>query len=713
MMKSIFCFALISLPAALLVAEPVGPPDWIPPVAMTLLENAKSPLIPFPREVTWGGGDWSPAADLRVVYPGDQASMLGGALKSLKTAFAAHSITLTDSVAEGPVVRKPRELEISIVPDVVSGAEGYQMEVRADGVSIRGVDAAGAFYGVQTLLQMLRPGKAGPLVQQATIRDGPAFGLRGFMHDTGRNFQSLESLKEQIEIFAAYKLNVFHWHLTDNPAWRIECRVYPQLNDPKHQTRDKGRIYSYEQILELIRYARERQVTVIPELDMPGHSAFFDRAFGFGMGSDKGMEVLEKLIAEFCQEIPAADCPYLHIGSDEVHIPNPQAFIDRMLKAVRSHGRKPLVWSPGLKADDGTIEQLWADEGSGSGRRKTAAPFVDSGGGYLNALDPLQLVMKYFFRQPAHQPAGDDKALGGILCCWPDVYVEDKTNIFRHNPVWPGMLAFSESIWGGRPVDAPQHSAVQPMENSVAGKHFREFGSRLAAHRDGYFAKLPFPFVKTSRIPWRIAGPFERAQGVATDTGFEPEKSIQPNYTVGGRTISWQETRGGTVVLRDRDGQGVMPHKGPPATAYALTYIHAQQAGTTHAWIGFETPARSNRQCAGIPPVGKWDAFGGQVWINDAPLPAPKWKQPGKYQYLKPTWFAPANEIPYTDEEFYWTREPAEIHLRAGWNKVLLRVPRGYDAQSWSFTFIPVKRAGDRWIEEEGPRFSTDPDGSR
>jgi opacity protein-like surface antigen len=142
------------------------------------------------------------------------------------------------------------------------------------------------------------------------------------------------------------------------------------------------------------------------------------------------------------------------------------------------------------------------------------------------------------------------------------------------------------------------------------------------------------------------------------------------------------------------------------ATAYLLTHIHSDTARTLRAWIGFETPNRSNRQCGGIPPAGKWDAGGGDVWINGQPLPAPTWQRPGQFRYAKPTWGAPANEIPLTDEEFYWTREPTGVPLKAGWNTVLLRTARAYDGQNWTATFLPVRQVAGRWVEDESPRFS-------
>ncbi|BCU76328.1 beta-N-acetylhexosaminidase [Luteolibacter sp. LG18] len=701
-MNRLLCPLLLSLLSPLSAAEPA----WSYPVPPAQLAQAKSALIPFPQEVRWGQGDWKPAASTEIVFPAKQQADLAPALRELAAIFAGKGLETAGVPAEGPLPAKPGRINLAIQPGVVTQAEGYTLAVAADGVTLRGTDASGAYHAVQTLRQLLRGEKGSVLVQQTSIRDWPAFGLRGFMHDTGRNFQTVESLKQQIDRFAAYKLNVFHWHLTDNPAWRIECQAYPQLNDPKFQTRDHGQIYSYAQIRDVIAYAKARHITVIPELDMPGHSAFFDRAFGFSMGSDQGMEVLEKLIAEFCREIPTADCPYLHIGSDEVKIKDPQQFMTRMLKAVRDGGRKPLVWSPGLKADDQTIRQLWGDEGVNHSD-KGSAPFVDSAGGYLNGYDPLITVQRYFFRQPARRVLGDDKALGGILCCWPDIRVADKVNIFKHNPVWPGTLAFAECFWHGRPADAKALYSVQPAAETPEGKAYREFENRLAAHRDAYFAGQPFPFVKTSQLSWQVLGPIPRGKDEPGDNAFEPETKIQPSYTIGTASYAWKPATGGTIMLSDRGKEGVLPRSGI-STAYALTYVHVKQARTLDAWIGFETPNRSNRQCGGIPAAGKWDAFGAQVWVNDQPLPAPAWKNPGAHKHLSPTWFAPANEEPLEDEEFYWTREPSKVELKAGWNKVLLRVPFGYGAQNWSYTFIPVKQSGGRWIEDESVKVSAD-----
>lgn len=690
--------------------------DWRPPVPLETLRAAKAALIPFPREVKWGGADWQPAAGTTLAYAPEQAAGLASAVAVLKQAFAENGLRLTVSAVADAAPAKPNTISLALTPGIVPAPEGYQLTVTPEGVSLQAEDAAGAFYGAHTLRQMLRPGQGGVRVQTGVVRDWPAFRLRGFMHDVGRNFQPIASLKAQLDIFAAYKLNVFHWHLTDNPAWRIECHAYPQLNDPQFQTRDQGQIYTYAQIRDLIAYARARHITIIPELDMPGHSAFFDRAFGFKMGSLQGREVLVKLIDEFCREIPPADRSYLHLGSDEVRIEQPQEFMDQMLAVVQRNGSQPMIWYPGLSGNDRTIRQLWRDNAGPDGLVEVRVPLqVDSTGGYLNSYDPLVLAQRHFFHQPCRQPQGDDQALGGILCMWPDVRVADKENIFRHSAVWPGVLAFAEAFWQGRPSPAGDLPSLLPTGGSVAAESFREFEDRLAVHRDRFFAGRPFPFVKSARIPWRVIGPFARQADQPGDFAFPPEEKIQDSYASGTQTLTWREFRGGTVTLgSNRKDPSVFPER-VIGTAYALTYIHTNAARTIHAWVGFETPERSTRKCGGIPAVGQWDAFGGTILVNDTPLPAPHWRQPGQNRYLKHTYQDPSNEDPYTDEEFYWTRGPAEIPLHAGWNKVLLRVPCGYLLQNWSYSFAPVKydSVGARWIEDESLTFSTSPAGRK
>ena len=662
------------------------------PQSMEVLASAPVTLIPFPRKVTWSKGNALTLSNTASILIADK--VLDGADRALIKELGEYGIKPSRAKA----TEERPAFSLALDPDKVTQPEGYQLVITQDACSIVAHDPAGAFYAVQTLAQMLRKSDDNITLPACQITDYPAFKLRGFMHDTGRNYQTVESLKKQIDRFADYKLNVFHWHLTDNPAWRVESKVYPQLNDPENRRkgRDENSSYSFDQIRDVIAYAKQRYVMIIPELDMPGHSQYFPKTFGFKMETPQGMEVLEKLIDEFCEEIPAEDCPYLHLGADEVHIENPSEFIQRMSRKVREHKRIPMLWNPGLKpTDDKTVMQLWRDESYSGALNESSNPIVDSGGGYVNAIDPQLIVQRYFFWQACRQPEGDEKAIGGILCHWPDVNIDDKENIFKHSPVWPGLLAFSEAIWQGRSLAADNFREETPERGSQAWLFFREFEARVADHRDRFFEDEHFPYVKQAGVEWSVTDAFAHDKNDPWTKSFAPETDPEREcYSHGDKTIGWHPLNGATVKL---------PRKNTPlnATRYLKTYLHSDRNRTTFLMIGFDTSTRSTRRSGGIPRTGQWDANGGSVWLNGKEIPPPQWKMPGQRRYEYHTWGKAPNEIPYVDEEFYWCREPIRVQLKKGANLILMRVPLVYKDQSYQATCLPVKKHGNRWVEDE------------
>lgn len=124
----------------------------------------------------------------------------------------------------------------------------------------------------------------------------------------------MEELKREIEVLSRYKMNVFHWHLTENQAWRLESKIFPMLNDSCNMSRMPGKYYTIEEAKELVRFCKEHNVLLIPEVDMPGHSAAFIRAFRHDMQSKEGMAILKLLMDEVCEVFE--EVPYLHIGTD-------------------------------------------------------------------------------------------------------------------------------------------------------------------------------------------------------------------------------------------------------------------------------------------------------------------------------------------------------------------------------------------------------------
>jgi hypothetical protein len=359
--------------------------------------------------------------------------------------------------------------------------EGYILETSGRKAVLKARSRQGLIYARATLAQLagLEPSEMmnddafkKVTVPCVNIQDWPSFPIRGFMHDTGRNFREVETLKKELDLFAFYKINVFHWHLTDNPAWRIECRAYPQLNDPQYQRegRDEGRFYTYDQIREVIAYARERGIMVIPEIDMPGHSQYFNKTFGFGMATPQGMEVLEACLKEFMQEIPAEDCPYIHIGSDEVKVADPKGFMTFCEDIVKAGGRTPIAWYPGLPSAEGTISQIWTEKASKVIGTELQGEYLDSYMGYLNLSCPLLNTANFYLHQLCAVNEYNGKALGGTLCLWNDVRVVDKSKTFPHNGMPEGLLSFAESSW----IGGSQRSWTD----------YIEFEEKLIHHRD-------------------------------------------------------------------------------------------------------------------------------------------------------------------------------------------------------------------------------------
>lgn len=517
----------------------------------------------------------------------------------------------------------------------------YFLKIEKGNVYIEGNE----IWARQTLTQLADNEGYVPDIQ---IHDWSEYPFRGFMHDTGRNFQTIEMLKETIDLMSFYKINYFHWHLTDYPAWRIECKVYPQLNDPQYQRpgRDCGKYYTYDEIRDLIAYAKERGITIMPEIDMPGHSAYFKNAFGFTMDSEDGKKILEKCIAEFCEEIPVSMCPYLHIGSDEVYINDPKGFMHFAEGLCKKYGRVAMAWDPGLPSDSTTIRQIWnTAAGSNAASTKKGGRYVDSFMGYLNYYDPIYFTNKVFLHTACAQEIPDTtNALGGILCLWNDVRVVDKTRIALHNGMINGMMVFAERFW---------NAANGSWEELIA------FEDKMSFHKNTLLKNHDIRWYPNAKTIWKI--------------------KINESDTL----LAY----GGAIDLDDLSAQNSIVIN-DTTSAWAFTEIHSDHDTCVKAWVGFEAAARSNRISAGIAEQGKWEN-GGRFFVNDNEIsPSQKWNEPGKYKYHYNTWAKPEEELPYTDEQFYWMREPVIIPLKQGRNEIKMYIPKTFKGQRWSFGLL-------------------------
>ena len=240
-------------------------------------------LLPRPQQVEQtAGAAFGLGRPVRLELPSEWAELTAPARFLAET-----GCTLDDAAGAALRVRRVEQVAgafnhpLAGFPD-----EAYRLTVTADEVTVEAVTETGVVRAMQTLTQLAEGYEGTPSLEALTMTDWPAFKLRGLMHDVGRSFVSFEELKKEIDLLSRFKVNVFHWHLTENQAWRFEVKAYPALTSAASMTRFAGKYYTQEQCRELEEYAAQRGITVIPEIDMPGHSAAFERAMGHSMQTD-------------------------------------------------------------------------------------------------------------------------------------------------------------------------------------------------------------------------------------------------------------------------------------------------------------------------------------------------------------------------------------------------------------------------------------------
>ncbi|HEY8398136.1 MAG TPA: beta-N-acetylhexosaminidase [Flavihumibacter sp.] len=631
---------------------------------VSLAALAQEPaLIPMPSKFEKSKGFVS-LKSLRNIYVGDSSLLsLGRGLKDSLAKYGIH-----------PAVRSglqgaSNNIELVVQPPSKSDktGEAYELQVTDKYIRITGASDTGVYYGIKTLMQLLQKDGRIPACK---IEDQPAFAWRGFLVDVGRNYQTVELLKAQIDRMAQYKLNTFHFHVTEDIAWRLEVDGFPALTADSTMLRDPGMYYSKEEVLELMQYCKDRYIKFLLEVDMPGHSAAFERAMGVSMQSAEGMRIVQEIIRKIAAMYPIE---YLHIGGDEVKITN-QDFLPTMAKLVDSLGIRSVGWSPGGNIPKNTIRQLWM----GSAPIEPGMEHIDSRHLYLNHMDPLEAVVTIFHRQIGRRTKGDAEMLGAIICVWNDRRLVNENFHLALNGVYPSMLAFAERSWRGGGL--PMWTTIIGAPGSPEAEQFREFENRLLKHKEQYFKGESFTYYKQADQKWKLYGPYNNEGN--TGRAFDPEFKIDELKPA-------KEVLGGTIWLRHWWAPEILGHIDEPkenTTWYAQTKIWANEDGWKDCWIGFNNFSRSMNTRA--PEAAQWDSRGSVIWVNGQPIQAPNWKRAGKQVTL---------ETPLTDEDYYY-RKPTRIYFRKGWNTVLIKAPvasfKGTDWQNpvkWMFTFMVVE----------------------
>ena len=633
--------------------------------------------------------------------------------------FALHGATAFDELMPRPVkVEAAATDEMSVVPVAVLGNvtvirgqvpgapaatadEAYVLEIESDGAKITASGPFGEIWARVTLDQLVRLSQNGR-VPCGRIIDWPRLKWRGFMIDTVRNYLPPAAIKDVIDVMSRYKLNLFHWHLTENYAWRLESKRFPELQAERaFLHRHKGKFYTQDEFKEIVDYAYARGVRVMPEFDFPGHALAFRRAFGFKTMSDPGVaETAAALFEELCALAPREKMPFIHMGTDEVFKRDVEGAsrksLELMAKAIADGGRTMVSWVPGETYDSPgpRINMLWTDKVS---PEKNPGAYFDAIGMYIEDFDPFELLSVAVYHKAARWHDAGDLNQGAIFCAWHDGFAGiPYENLLRNQPVFPACVLFGDAYWRGRDSDLPQFRKCLPCGGDPLLDEAVEIERRVVAQRDKALRDLkhPFHFLRQTDMRWRLT----QADGtlIAKDIA---QATISPGRIMGVDGKPLLSPSNGTVV--------------------AETWIKSPKDQKVGAWIGFTNISRDHGMVysAPLPGIGEWNRFGATVELNGEKVEPPKWTRPGLKKGRPiadwtPAWtLYEADEEPFTDQE-YVMREPTPIMLRKGWNHVKLTMPNPVAKEKtrhrWVGTFIPVAGTTDHPHELSGLEYSSE-----
>lgn len=597
-----------------------------------------------------------------------------------------------ESIGATIVEKSAKKVSIELVKQLenisLNEDEAYQLTVTKNKIVVKAMTERGAYWALQTLKQLVIDKKGKTSFEGCTIVDYPAFRIRGFMQDVGRTYISIDELKREIAQLAQYKINTFHWHLTENLGWRLESKLFPMLNDSSTFIRQPGQFYTLEEAKDLVDFCKQHQVLLIPEIDMPGHSLAFEKAFRHNMQSKEGKIILKLLLDEVCETF---DVPYLHIGTDEVQFTDP-TFVPEMVQYVRQKGKKVISWNPGWNYKPGEIDmtQLW----SYRGKAQPGIPAIDCKFHYINHFDAFADLVSLYRSRILNVKQGSDDHAGSILALWHDRFVVDESEILLQNNFYPSMLTLAERTWLGGGSEYFDVEGTKLNINQNDFEAFREFENRLLWHKEHRFGDMPFAYVKQTNVHWKITDAFPNQGNLKMQ--FAPETEIEDSYTYQGDTYNSKDATGAGIYLRHVWGNLVpafFADAQPNHTAYAHTYVYSPVQQKVGLWINFQNYSRSEMDLA--PEQGEWDFKSSKIWINDTELLPPSWES---------THTIKSNEVPLTNENFE-VRKPMSVQLNKGWNKVLIKLPIGQFQShhvrlvKWMFTCVFVTPDGKSAVD--------------
>ncbi len=474
-------------------------------------------LVPVPKTVQYNQGDFILDNTVNILF--DKANKN---LETIAGYFHDQVLFLSEIDLEAPSNNRGKKTVQLILDNSLQAKEAYALSVKPGKIIINGNDEAGVFYGVQTLLQLIYPKETdinSIKIQCLEIEDRPVFSWRGMHLDVSRHFYSVAFVKKMLDAMASLKLNTFHWHLTDDQGWRIEIKRYPELTDKgawRKETMEGhyvevdqvfdhmryGGYYTQDEIREVVKYAKERYITVVPEIEMPGHavaalSAYpefscsggpFEVYTKWGVsedvycaGKDETFEFLENILSEVIELFPGK---YIHIGGDECPktrwkaCPDCQKriadenlkdeyelqsyFVKRIEKFIASKGKKLIGWDEILEGGlpERATVMSWRGYDGGIEASESGHDVVMTPGSHcyfdhyqenpdfeplaIGGFNTLENVYSY---NPVPDSLSED-AKKHILGAQANVWTEYLTNENKvEYMVFPRLCAMSEVLW--------------------------------------------------------------------------------------------------------------------------------------------------------------------------------------------------------------------------------------------------------------------------
>jgi hexosaminidase len=496
------------------------------PVPMDL---SKEGIIPAPVSLTPAGSSFeiTEKTDIYITQKDTTLEWLGKYLADMisrPTGFTIDVIYKENPPQKGHIV-------LSLGEATEIGEEGYQLDITDNTINIQAPQNAGIFYGIQSLRQLLpdrielNEKQAGPwLVASGTIRDYPEYGYRGAMLDVARHFFTVDEVKLFIDYLAMFKMNRLHLHLSDDQGWRIEIKSWPNLTQHGGSTEvggGPGGFYSQEEYKDIVDYAFKRFITIVPEIDMPGHTnaalasypelncngkataLYTGTKVGFStLCTDK--EITYKFIDDVVRELTAlTPGEYFHIGGDESHVTALEdyiPFINRTQSIVEQHGKKVIGWDEIAHAEllPNTVVQWWAKvENAKRGIEKGAKVLVspahkayldmqyDSTSQYgLHWAGYIEVDSGYLWDPTTIAPGIEREDIIGIEA---PLWSETVTNIDEAEyMIFPRLPGYAEIAWS--PIELRQ---------------WDDFKQRLGKQKSRY-ENMGINYYPSELVPWQL-----------------------------------------------------------------------------------------------------------------------------------------------------------------------------------------------------------------